>query len=133
MGQFPVGISCALCVRIRLDKSIDDIPEGDRRRRHPRFFPENLARNAQLVRELEAMAARIGAPPAQVAIAWLLAQGEDIVAIPGTNHVANLEQNAAAVDLRLSEADAERLSEIFAYGTGAGERYMPNVLKGVGL
>jgi aryl-alcohol dehydrogenase-like predicted oxidoreductase len=114
-------------------RTVDDIPEGDRRRQHPRFFPENLARNVELVRELETLAARIGASPAQVAIAWLLAQGEDIVAIPGTNHVANLEQNAAAVDLRLSESDVSRLSEIFAHGAGAGERYMANVLKGVGL
>ena len=114
-------------------KTIDDIPEGDRRRRHPRFFPENLARNAELVNELEAIAARIGASPAQLAIGWLLAQGEDIVAIPGTNHVANLEQNAAAVDLELNPAHVQRLSELFAPGAGAGERYMPNALKGVGL
>jgi aryl-alcohol dehydrogenase-like predicted oxidoreductase len=114
-------------------RTVDDIPESDRRRRHPRFFPENLARNAELVAELEAMARRVGASPAQVAIAWLLAQGDDIVAIPGTNHVANVEQNAAAVDLVLSAADLARLSDIFDFGKGAGERYMPNALKGVGL
>ena len=114
-------------------RTVDDIPEGDRRRLHPRFFPENLARNVELVSELEAMAKRIGAAPAQVAIAWLLAQAPDMVTIPGTNHVANVEQNAAAVDLELSAADLARLSDIFDYGKGAGERYMPNVLKGVGL
>jgi aryl-alcohol dehydrogenase-like predicted oxidoreductase len=114
-------------------KSVDDLPPDDRRRRHPRFLPENLARNAELVHELEALAKRIDASPAQVALGWLLAQGEDIVPIPGTNHVANVEQNAAAAELRLEQKDLARLSELFAYGAGAGARYMENALKGVGL
>ena len=113
-------------------KSLDDLAPEDRRRRHPRFHPENLARNVEMVRELEAIAARHDASPAQTALAWLVAQGEDIVPIPGTNHVANVVQNAAAIDLRLGE-DVARLSEIFAHGTGAGARYHENVLKGVGL
>lgn len=114
-------------------KSVADLPEGDRRRRHPRFSEAHLARNVELVRELEAIAKRNGASAAQVAIAWLLAQGEDIVPIPGTSHAHNIEQNAAAVDLALPAADLARLSEVFAPGAGAGERYMPQVLKGVGL
>ena len=114
-------------------KSVDDLPPTDRRRRHPRFLPENLARNVELVRELEALAASLNAAPAQIAIAWLLRQGEDIVAIPGTNHVSNVEQNAAASDISLGERDAKRLDEIFIIGAGAGPRYMENVLKGVGL
>jgi aryl-alcohol dehydrogenase-like predicted oxidoreductase len=114
-------------------KSVEDLPATDRRRRHPRFLPENLAHNVELVRELEAVAASLNASPAQIAIAWLLRQGEDIVAIPGTNHVPNVEQNAAAADLNLSERDAKRLDEIFTIGAGAGPRYMENVLKGVGL
>jgi aryl-alcohol dehydrogenase-like predicted oxidoreductase len=114
-------------------KSVDDLPPGDRRRKHPRFFPENLAKNAELVQALEALAARIGASPAQVALAWLLAQGEDIVTIPGTNHVANVEQNAAAAELRLDAKDLAELDERFAPGAGAGARYTDNVLKGVGL
>jgi aryl-alcohol dehydrogenase-like predicted oxidoreductase len=114
-------------------KSVDDLPAADRRRRHPRFLPENLARNVELVRELEVVAASLKASPAQIAIAWLLRQGEDIVAIPGTNHVSNVEQNAAAADLELSDRDAQRLDEIFTIGAGAGPRYMENVLKGVGL
>jgi aryl-alcohol dehydrogenase-like predicted oxidoreductase len=114
-------------------KSVADLPENDRRRRHPRFSAENLERNVELVRELEAVAKRNDAAPAQVAIAWLLAQGEDIVPIPGTNHAHNVEQNAGAVELTLPAADVARLSEVFAPGAGAGERYMPNVLKGVGL
>lgn len=114
-------------------KSVDDIPPDDRRRRNPRFLPENLARNVELVRELEAVAARYQASPAQTALAWMLAQGDDIVPIPGTSHVANVEQNAAAVDLVLSKEDLQRLDDTFAHGAGAGERYQPHVLKGVGL
>jgi aryl-alcohol dehydrogenase-like predicted oxidoreductase len=114
-------------------KSVDDLPPDDRRRKNPRFLPENLARNVELVRELEAIAARNGASPAQAALAWLLAQGEDIVTIPGTNHVANVEQNAAAAELAIPKQDIERLSSIFAHGAGAGARYAENVLKGVGL
>jgi aryl-alcohol dehydrogenase-like predicted oxidoreductase len=114
-------------------KSVDDLPPGDRRRKHPRFLPENLAKNAELVQALEALASRIGASPAQVALAWLLAQGEDIVAIPGTNHVANVEQNAAAAELRLDAKDLAELDQLFAQGAGAGARYTENVLKGVGL
>lgn len=114
-------------------KSIDDLPPGDRRRTHPRFHPENLARNVDLVRQLETIAARHRVAPAQVALAWILAQGEDIVPIPGTSHARNLEQNTAAAELQLSTADIEDLSRIFAIGAGAGERYPENVLKGVGL
>ena len=114
-------------------KSVDDLPPNDRRRKNPRFLPENLARNVELVRELEGIAAGYDATPAQTALAWLLAQGDDIVPIPGTNHVANVEQNAAAVDLMLSREDLQRLGEIFAHGAGAGERFPPHILKGVGL
>lgn len=114
-------------------KSVDDIPETDRRRRHPRFFPENLARNVELVAELEAMAKRYDATPAQLSLAWILAQWEGIVPIPGTNSAANVDLNVAAVDLAVSAKDMAKLNEIFAIGSGAGERYMPNALKGVGI
>jgi aryl-alcohol dehydrogenase-like predicted oxidoreductase len=114
-------------------KSVDDLPPDDRRRRHPRFLPENLARNVGLVQQLEAIAARHHVAPAQVALAWILAQGEDIVPIPGTSHVRNLEQNAAAVELQLTTAELEGLSRIFAIGAGAGERYPEHILKGLGL
>lgn len=114
-------------------KSVDDLPPGDRRRNNPRFKPENLALNVGLVRELESIAVRNQASPAQVALAWILAQGEDIVPIPGTNHVRNLEQNAAAAELRLSADDLEHLSQVFAIGAGAGERYPAHILRGVGI
>jgi len=114
-------------------KSVDDIPENDRRRRHPRFHPENLAKNVKLVAELEAMAKSYEATPAQLALAWILARWEGIVPIPGTNNAKNVELNAAAVDLSVNAKDVARLNEIFAFGAGAGERYMPNALKGVGI
>jgi len=114
-------------------RTVDDLAPNDPRRRHPRFQPENLARNVRLVEELEAMARGQGVTAAQLALGWLLAQGEDIVPIPGTNHVKNVELNAAAADIRLSPEKVARLSEIFAIGAGAGKRYRDNVLKGVGI
>ena len=114
-------------------KTVDDLPPNDRRRRHPRFEPGNLARNVKLVEALEAMARGQGVTAAQLALAWLLAQGDDIVPIPGTNHVKNLELNAAAVDIRLSTEKLARLGEIFAIGVGAGKRARDNVLKGMGI
>ncbi len=114
-------------------RSVDDIPENDRRRRHPRFFPENLTKNIKLVAELEAMAKTYGATPAQIALAWMLAQWEGVVPIPGTNNAKNVELNVAAVDLAIDAKDIARLNEIFAFGAGAGERYMPGALKGVGI
>jgi aryl-alcohol dehydrogenase-like predicted oxidoreductase len=114
-------------------KTVDDMAPADRRRRHPRFHPENLAKNVKLVEELEAMARGQGVTAAQLAIAWLLAQGDDIIPIPGTNHVRNLELNAAATDIGLSAEKLARLDEIFAIGAGAGKRYNENVLKGMGI
>jgi aryl-alcohol dehydrogenase-like predicted oxidoreductase len=114
-------------------KAVDDLPPNDRRRRHPRFQPENLARNVALVRELEGVAARNKASAAQVALAWLLARGEHVVPIPGTNHVQNLELNAAAVELELPPADLARLTGVFAIGAGAGERYNPRMMERWGM
>jgi len=112
---------------------VDDLPVNDRRRRHPRFHAENLARNVDLVAQLEAMAVARGISNAQLALAWLLAQGDDVIPIPGTNHVANLEQNVAAVEVTLTAAEVKKLSDIFAPGTGAGARYTPAALEGVWL
>ena len=114
-------------------KSVDDLPPTDRRRKHPRFSPENLARNVKLVEGLEAVARAKGVAPAQIALAWIVAQGDDIVPIPGTSHIHNLEQNAAAADIELTPENLRRLDEIFAIGAGAGARYHDVVLKGVGL
>jgi aryl-alcohol dehydrogenase-like predicted oxidoreductase len=114
-------------------KTVEDLAPNDRRRVHPRFHPENLARNVRMVEELEKMAQGQGVTAAQLALAWMLAQGEDIVPIPGTNHVKNLELNAAAADIRLSPEKTARLNEIFAIGAGAGKRYHDRVLKQMGI
>ena len=114
-------------------RSVDDLPEGDRRRRHPRFQPENLARNVELVRQLEAVARRVDATPAQTALAWLLAQRDFVVPIPGTNRAANVALNAAAAELELPAEACAELDAIFAVGAGAGTRYAPHLLKGMGL
>ena len=104
-------------------KSPDDFPEGDFRKNHPRFQGENFEKNIQLVREVEAMAAEKGCTTAQLALAWVLAQGEDIVPIPGTQHVKYLDQNIAALDVELSGEDLKRLDAILPPGAAAGERY----------
>ena len=82
---------------------------------------------------LTSIGKRKNATPAQIALAWLLAQGDDVIPIPGTNHAANLEQNVAAVDVVLTPAEVKQLGNIFAPGAGAGARYTPGALKGVWL
>jgi aryl-alcohol dehydrogenase-like predicted oxidoreductase len=104
-------------------KSLDDFPEGDFRKNHPRFQGENFQRNLDLVREVEAMAEEKGCTTAQLALAWVLAQGEDIVPIPGTKHVKYLDQNIDSLKVELSDADLRRLDEILPPGAAAGERY----------
>ena len=99
----------------------------------PRFSPEARKANRAVVDLLGSIAARMKATPAQLALAWLLAQGDDVIPIPGTNHAANLEQNVAAVDVVLTPAEVKLLGTIFAPGAGAGARYTPGALKGVWL
>ena len=106
-------------------RSLDDIAPHDLRRRQPRFQPGNLERNLQLLGPLEEIAATRGATKAQVALAWLLAQGEDIVPIPGTKQEKWLDQNVAAVALSLSPSELDVLGKTFAPGARAGERYTP--------
>jgi aryl-alcohol dehydrogenase-like predicted oxidoreductase len=114
-------------------KKLDDLIESDRRREHPRFFADNLARNVQLLGPLEKVAQRLNATPAQVALAWVLAQGEDIVPIPGTKRRSYLEQNAAAVGLSLSADDLAVLDKGFPRGATAGTRYPAGQMKAVGI
>jgi aryl-alcohol dehydrogenase-like predicted oxidoreductase len=104
-------------------KSPDDFPEGDFRKNHPRFQGENFEKNIELVREVEKMAEEKGCTTAQLALAWVLAQGEDIVPIPGTKHVKYLDQNIGALDVKLSDEDLKRLDAILPPGAAAGERY----------
>ena len=104
-------------------KSPEDFPEDDFRRNHPRFQGANFARNIALVREVEKMAEENGCTTAQLALAWVLAQGDDVVPIPGTKHVKYLDQNIGALEVELSDADLQRLDAILPPGAAAGERY----------
>jgi len=104
-------------------RSVDDLPENDFRRHGPRFQGENFQRNLGLVAQVEEIAAEKGVTPSQLALAWVLAQGEDIVPIPGTKRVRYLEENAAAADLTLTAEDLARLEEAFPKGATAGYRY----------
>ena len=103
--------------------SLDQLPENDYRRGNPRFQGENLERNLALVRAVETMAAAKGVKPTQLALAWVLAQGDHIVPIPGTKKVAYLEENLAASAIELSDDERERLDALFAPGAVAGPRY----------
>jgi aryl-alcohol dehydrogenase-like predicted oxidoreductase len=113
-------------------RSLDDIAMHDVRRRQPRFQPGNLERNLELLKPLDAIAGARGVTKAQIALAWLLAQGEDIIPIPGTKQQKWLEQNAAAVDLVLSRAELEVLAATFRRGARAGERYTPGYFTTLG-
>ena len=104
-------------------KSPRDFEEGDFRKNHPRFQGENFEKNIRLVREVEAMAAEKGCTTAQLALAWVLAKGDDVVPIPGTKHRRYLDENIGALDVRLTAEDLQRLDEILPPGAAAGERY----------
>jgi aryl-alcohol dehydrogenase-like predicted oxidoreductase len=111
----------------------EELAPADRRRRFPRFQPENLARNLRLLQFLEGLASAKGCTPAQIALAWVLAQGEDIVPIPGTKRRGYLEENARAVDLGLDAEELAQLDRSFPPGAAAGLRYAPTDLKRVGI
>ncbi|HYG48999.1 MAG TPA: aldo/keto reductase [Allosphingosinicella sp.] len=100
-----------------------DFPEDDYRRFHPRFTGGNFEKNIALVREIEAMAAEKGCTAAQLAIAWVLAQGEDIVPIPGTKRRKYLEQNIGALEVTLSKEELDRIDRILPPGAASGPRY----------
>jgi aryl-alcohol dehydrogenase-like predicted oxidoreductase len=104
-------------------KSLDDLGADDWRRRGPRFQPENFQQNLDLVVRVEEIAAEKGVSSSQLALAWVLAQGDDVVPIPGTKRRSYLEQNAAAVELELTAEDLARLDEAFPQGAAAGDRY----------
>jgi len=102
----------------------EDLPADDFRRRQPRFQGDNFQKNLDLVRHVEDVASRKGCTPAQLALAWLLHQGDDIVPIPGTTRVENLEDNVGALGVTLTKRDLERIDAVFPKGVAAGERYM---------
>jgi aryl-alcohol dehydrogenase-like predicted oxidoreductase len=104
-------------------RTIDDLEPADYRRRSPRFAGPNFQKNLDLVKRIEQIAGEKGVRPSQLALAWLLAQGDDIVPIPGTRHVKYLEENAAAVKIQLSESDLRRIDEVAPRGAAVGDRY----------
>jgi aryl-alcohol dehydrogenase-like predicted oxidoreductase len=114
-------------------KTPADIPDGDRRRDHPRFQEENLGRNRELVERLEGIAQEKGCTLGQLVLAWLLAQGQDIIPIPGTKRRDRLEENVGAVAVKLSPADVKRISDAIPSGAAAGLRYPAPQMKGVNL
>lgn len=103
--------------------SIDDLDADDFRRTNPRFMGENFQKNLDLVEAVKAIASDKGITAAQLALAWVLAQGEDLIPIPGTRRIATLEQNAAAVDVVLTPEDLARIEAVFPKGAATGHRY----------
>ncbi|MES2137716.1 MAG: aldo/keto reductase [Pseudomonadota bacterium] len=114
-------------------KSPDDFPEDDFRKNHPRFQGENFQKNLDLVSEFEAIAKAKGCTTAQLALAWVLAQGEDIVPIPGTKRVKYLDENIGALEVKLTGEELKRLDEILPPGAAAGQRYHERGMAAVNL
>ena len=112
-------------------KSLDDLPEDDWRRRSPRFQPETFARNLRLAETVRQMAEAKNCTPAQFALAWLLAQGDDVIAIPGTKRRRYLEENVGALRVRLSTADLIRIHQAVPPGAASGERYTEDGMQAV--
>ncbi|HSZ15849.1 MAG TPA: aldo/keto reductase [Terracidiphilus sp.] len=109
-------------------QSPDDFDADDYRRESPRFQGENFRRNLELVERVKQVAAEAGLAPGQLALAWVLAQGDDIVPIPGTKRRKYLEENAAAVDISLDSGVLETLQDVFPPDVAAGERYTPAMM-----
>ncbi len=112
-------------------RSIDDFDADDFRRSSPRFQGENFAKNLDVLDQVVAIAERKGVTPSQLALAWVLAQGPDIVPIPGTRRIANLQENVAAVDIVLSDEDLAAIDQVAPAGVAAGERYAPGGMQTV--
>jgi len=107
----------------------EDFAEDDYRRMSPRFQEENFRKNLELVTGIKAIASRKGVAAGQLALAWVLAQGEDLVPIPGTKRRTYLEENLAANQIRLSEQDLEEIAEALPRGMASGERYPESMMK----
>jgi aryl-alcohol dehydrogenase-like predicted oxidoreductase len=114
-------------------RRFEDLAEDDYRRNSPRFQGENFAKNLELVRRIEEIAREKGCTPSQLALAWLLAQGEEIVPIPGTKRRVLLEENVGAADLRLSQEELRRIDEAAPQGAAFGTRYPEAGMRSVNL
>ncbi len=113
-------------------KRLTDLPEGDFRKNSPRFQVENLNKNLRIVEMLEQLAAEKKCTPAQLAIAWCLAQGEDIIPIPGTKKLKYLHENIEAVKVKLTPSDIRNINNMFPPGIASGERYPAMQMQRVG-
>ena len=109
----------------------EDLAPDDYRRASPRFQGENFQKNLDLLRKVEEIAKEKSCTPSQLALAWVLAQGEDIVPIPGTKRRKYLEENVAALDVKLTPEDLRRLAEAFPHGAASGQRYTEQMMKAV--
>ena len=109
-------------------RALADLSEADNRRGHPRFQGDNMARNLALVDRVEELAAARGVRPSQLAIAWVLAQGDDVVPIPGTKRPGYLAENIAALDITLSPAELDQISAVAPLGAAAGSRYPEHMM-----
>jgi aryl-alcohol dehydrogenase-like predicted oxidoreductase len=117
-----------------LTGAIQDFSQVDgRRAAHPRFQEANFAANRKLVAQMEAIAAEKGCTPAQLTLAWLLAQGEDVVAIPGTRYLPRIEENLGSLSVTLTEDEVARIAAAVPAGAAAGTRYPPGGMKAVYL
>ena len=112
-------------------RKFEDLAEDDYRRHSPRFQGENFEKNLALVSEIESIAAEKGISASQLALAWVSAQGKDVVSIPGTKRRKYLEQNAAADDVELTGDDLQRINEVFPLNAAAGTRYPEAMMKSV--
>ena len=110
-------------------RKFEDIPVDDYRRNSPRFQGENFQKNLDLVRRVEEIAKEKNCTPAQLALAWVLARGEDIVPIPGTKHRKYLEENVGAVNVKLTPEDLRRIDEVAPHGAAAGPRYPEQMME----
>jgi aryl-alcohol dehydrogenase-like predicted oxidoreductase len=113
--------------------SPDDFGEDDFRRNHPRFSGDNFARNLELVERVRELAASKGVTPSQLAIAWVLAQGDDVVPIPGTKRRRYLEENLGALEVELTGEDLAAIEEVTPRGSAAGARYNPEMMANVNV
>jgi aryl-alcohol dehydrogenase-like predicted oxidoreductase len=109
-------------------KRFEDFPEDDYRRFSPRFQGQNFQKNLDLVQRVEEIAKEKGCKPSQLALAWVLAQDKNIVPIPGTKRRKYLEENVAAIEVKLSQKDSQRIDEIFPTGAAAGDRYPEHMM-----
>jgi aryl-alcohol dehydrogenase-like predicted oxidoreductase len=114
-------------------KKFEDLAADDYRRFSPRFQGENFQKNLGLVERIGQIAKEKSCTPAQLALAWVLAQGDDVVPIPGTTRRKNLDENLAALDIRLTPADLAQIEELAPRGVAAGDRYTPEMMKRVGV